>query len=82
MVEGRNVTIEYRLAADNYDSSALAEELAAFNPDVILATATPAVNALQAATPHDPDCVRQCHPTRSALASWPAWRGRAATSRA
>ena len=46
--EGRNLQIEYRWTAG--DLRKAATELVEFNPDVILATATPSVVALQQAT--------------------------------
>ena len=48
---GRNVRIDYRWAAGNADAfHRYAEELLALAPDVILASATPSVQALQQAT--------------------------------
>ena len=49
--EGRNVHIELRFSANNYEQLPnLAQEMVALNPDVIFATTTPAVKALQART--------------------------------
>ena len=59
---------------------ALAKELVALQPDVILAHSTPISRRAAAGEPHDPDRVRQSSPTRSARASSRAWRGRAAIS--
>jgi putative ABC transport system substrate-binding protein len=51
LVEGQNVTIEYRLAEAHYDRlPALAAELVALNPDLLIATGTPAAVALKSAT--------------------------------
>jgi putative ABC transport system substrate-binding protein len=50
-LEGRNVQIELRFTGDNYERlPQLVQEMVAFNPDVIFASATPAVRALQAKT--------------------------------
>jgi putative ABC transport system substrate-binding protein len=50
-IEGRNIQIELRFTDNNYNRlPRLAQELVALNPDVILATTTPAVKALQAET--------------------------------
>src|SRR5262249_56604982 len=49
--DGRNVRIDYRWAAGDADRfHRYAEELLALGPDVILALATPSVQALQQAT--------------------------------
>src|SRR6516164_6229054 len=49
--EGRNVHIELRFSANNYEQLPnLAQEMVALNPDVIFATTTPAVKALQTRT--------------------------------
>jgi putative tryptophan/tyrosine transport system substrate-binding protein len=49
--EGRNVRMEIRWAADNFDRMrALAKELVDLQPDVILASNTPATGALQRET--------------------------------
>jgi putative ABC transport system substrate-binding protein len=49
--EGRNIHIELRFTANNYEQLPhLAQELVALNPDVVFATTTPAVKALQART--------------------------------
>jgi putative ABC transport system substrate-binding protein len=49
--EGRNVRMEVRWAADNVDRMrALAKELVDLQPDVILASNTPATGALQRET--------------------------------
>jgi len=54
-LEGRNVQIELRFTGDNYERlPQLVQEMVAFNPDVIFASATPAVRALQAKTPTIP----------------------------
>jgi putative ABC transport system substrate-binding protein len=50
-LDGRNVQIELRFTGDNYERlPQLVQEMVAFNPDVIFASATPAVRALQAKT--------------------------------
>jgi putative tryptophan/tyrosine transport system substrate-binding protein len=50
-VEGRNVAIAYRFAENHHDRlPALAMELIALGPDVILASATPSARAVQQAT--------------------------------
>src|SRR6476619_769370 len=76
--DGRNVRIETRWAAGNADlQRRYAAELVELAPDVILATASPTVAALQAATRTVPIVLRTL-PTRSASASSTAWRGQAA----
>src|SRR5262245_35104066 len=50
-LEGRNIQIELRFSAANYERlPQLAQEMVALNPDVIFASTTPAVKALQAKT--------------------------------
>jgi putative ABC transport system substrate-binding protein len=50
-VDGQNITIEYRWAANKAENlSALADELVALTVDLIAAAATPAVNAAKNAT--------------------------------
>jgi putative tryptophan/tyrosine transport system substrate-binding protein len=50
-LEGRNINIELRSSANNYDRlQPLAQEVVALKPDVILATPTPAVQVLQQET--------------------------------
>jgi putative ABC transport system substrate-binding protein len=50
-VEGQNVTIEHRRAEGHYDRlPALAAELVALNPDLLIAAGTPAAVALKSAT--------------------------------
>src|SRR5262245_34118969 len=50
-LEGRNIQIELRFFSDNFERlPQWAEEMVALNPDVIFATTTPAVRALQAKT--------------------------------
>jgi putative tryptophan/tyrosine transport system substrate-binding protein len=50
-VEGQNITIEYRWAADKVDRlPALADELVGLKVDLIVASATPVVNAVKNAT--------------------------------
>jgi len=48
--DGRNVRIDYRWAGDTGRFRRYAEELLALAPDVVLASATPSVQALQQAT--------------------------------
>jgi putative ABC transport system substrate-binding protein len=48
--EGRNVSIDYRFAPAGTEAPALARELVALQPDVILAMSTPIVTALQRET--------------------------------
>jgi putative ABC transport system substrate-binding protein len=48
--DGRNVLIEYRWGADLVRARELAAELVALAPDVILASASPAVTGLQQVT--------------------------------
>ena len=78
-VEGRNLTIESRYAEGQYDRlPALAAELVQRHAAVMIAGTTPAALGAKAAT-----AIRSCSTPpmiRSALASSPAWRGRAATS--
>jgi putative tryptophan/tyrosine transport system substrate-binding protein len=75
---GRNLRIDHRWAAgDPGRFKGYAEELLALAPDVILAAATPSVQALQRATRTVP--IVFASPTRSARVSSTAWRGRAAT---
>jgi hypothetical protein len=48
-LEGRNVRLDLRFSANNYERvPQLARELVALNPDVIFASTTPVVKALQA----------------------------------
>jgi putative tryptophan/tyrosine transport system substrate-binding protein len=48
-LEGRNIHIELRFSADNYERlPQLAQEMVALNPDVVFAHTTLAVKALQA----------------------------------
>jgi len=48
-LEGRNIQIELRFVDDNFERlPQLAQEMVALNPDVIFASTTPAVRALQA----------------------------------
>ena len=50
-VEGKNITIEFRRAEGRYEElAAFAKELVQLKPDVIVAAATPAVQAAQRAT--------------------------------
>jgi putative ABC transport system substrate-binding protein len=49
-VEGRNVRIDYRFAPAGARAQALAKELVALQPDVILSNASPATGALQRET--------------------------------
>jgi len=49
-IEGRNITIEYRFAAEPEQIPAHVAELVAMAPDAILANTTPVVTALQQAT--------------------------------
>src|SRR5262245_16326456 len=50
-LEGRNIQIELRFFSDNFERlPQWAEEMVALNPDVIFASTTPAVRALQAKT--------------------------------
>jgi putative tryptophan/tyrosine transport system substrate-binding protein len=50
-LEGRNIRIELRFSANNFERlPQLAQEIVVLNPDVIFATTTPAVKALQAKT--------------------------------
>jgi hypothetical protein len=50
-LEGRNIHIESRFSANNYDRlPQLAQEIVALNTDVIFATTTPATKALQQST--------------------------------
>jgi putative ABC transport system substrate-binding protein len=49
-VEGRNVRIDYRFAPAGARARALAKELVALQPDVILSNASPATGALQRET--------------------------------
>jgi putative tryptophan/tyrosine transport system substrate-binding protein len=50
-VEGRNIQIETRFSAGDFERLPhLAQEMVALNPDVIFATTTPAIRALQAKT--------------------------------
>jgi putative tryptophan/tyrosine transport system substrate-binding protein len=50
-LEGRNIHIELRFSAANFERlPQLAQEMVALNPDVIFASTTPAVKALQAKT--------------------------------
>src|SRR5437588_12186105 len=59
--DGRNVRIDYRWAAgDTGRFHRYAEELLALAPDVILASATPSVQALQQATRYGAYRVRYC----------------------
>jgi putative ABC transport system substrate-binding protein len=48
--EGRNVRIDYRFAPDGAQAQALAKELVALQPDVILSQSSPATSALQRET--------------------------------
>ncbi|HYA29550.1 MAG TPA: ABC transporter substrate-binding protein [Acidobacteriota bacterium] len=48
--EGRNVRIDYRFAPDGAHAQALAKELVALQPDVILSMASPTTGALQRET--------------------------------
>jgi ABC-type uncharacterized transport system substrate-binding protein len=54
--DGRNVKIEYRFD-DTGDLRKTATELLKLSPEVILASATPAVAALQSGHPHRADCI-------------------------
>ena len=45
--EGRNVRIDYRFAPAGAEALALAKELVALQPDVILSQSTPVTTALQ-----------------------------------
>jgi putative tryptophan/tyrosine transport system substrate-binding protein len=78
--DGRNVRIDIRWGGgDTGRIRRYAAELVSLAPDVTLASASPAVAALQEAT----RTVRSCSwwsPIRSAPASSIAWRGRAVTS--
>ena len=50
-LEGRNIHIELRFSAANFERlPQLAQEMVALNPDVIFASTTPAIKALQATT--------------------------------
>lgn len=50
-IENRNVSVEVRYTADNYDHlPRLAREMVALNPDVIFSNTTPAIKALQQET--------------------------------
>ena len=50
-VEGHNIRIELRFSGNNFERvPQLAQELVAINPEVIFASTTPAVKALQART--------------------------------
>jgi putative tryptophan/tyrosine transport system substrate-binding protein len=50
-LEGRNIRIELRFSANSYERlPQLAQEMVALNPDVIFASTTPAIKALQAKT--------------------------------
>jgi putative tryptophan/tyrosine transport system substrate-binding protein len=54
-LEGSNIQIETRFSQNNFDSlPQLAREIVGLNPDAIFATTTPAVKALQQATPTIP----------------------------
>ena len=78
--EGRNVRMEVRWAADNVDRMrALAKELVDLQPDVILASNTPATRALQRETRMIPIVFRQS-PIRSARASLRAFPAQAGIS--
>ena len=48
--EGRNVRIDYRFAPAGAEALALAKELVALQPDVILSQSTPVTTALQRET--------------------------------
>jgi ABC-type uncharacterized transport system substrate-binding protein len=76
--EGQNVRIEARWAGGEAAlDRKFATELAALTPDVILATASQTVAALQAVTQTVP--IVFAHAVDPvALASWAVWRGRAA----
>src|SRR5215471_7181705 len=53
--EGRNVRIEYRWGLNDQERARkAAAELVAFNPDVLLAGGTPAIEPLRAAMPNLP----------------------------
>jgi len=76
--QGRNVRIDTRFAAGSADQvQTLAKELVALQPDVMLTHSTGFVAALQRESSTIP-IVLSISPTRSARASWRAWRGRAA----
>jgi putative tryptophan/tyrosine transport system substrate-binding protein len=50
-LEGRNIRIELRFSANSYERlPQLAQEMVALNPDVIFASTTPAIKALQSKT--------------------------------
>lgn len=50
-LEGKNITIEFRYADGNYERlPGIAAELVGLDPDVIVAAATPAIQAVQRAT--------------------------------
>src|SRR5262245_3660780 len=74
--EGDNLRIDYRwYGGDPARARALAKELVELEPDLIVATATPALTARCAPS-------RSCSsrsPIRSGKASSAAWRGQAAT---
>ena len=53
--EGRDVRIDARFAPAGTQAQALAKELVALQPDVILAHSTPVTAALPAGKPYDPD---------------------------
>lgn len=82
-VEGRNLVVERRFAAFNYDRlPELAADLVRLKPDVIVTASNPLLTeALKQATRTVP-IVLSVPLTRSVVGSSSPWRGRAGTSRA
>ena len=81
--EGRNVRIDIRFAAGRADQfQPLAKELVALQPDVMLAQYAADHRGAAAREPARSRSCSSPSPIRSAQASSPAWRGRAAISRA
>ena len=77
--EGRNIRIDIRWGEDKVDlERKYAAELVALEPEVILASGTMSVSALQLSAVRYRLCSRQS-PIRSVPVSSSPWRGRAAT---
>ena len=70
--EGSKLGIEVRWGGDPELCARYAAELVALGPEVILADASPSVEALQRQTTHDPDSIRHCRrPDRPRLCREP-----------
>jgi putative tryptophan/tyrosine transport system substrate-binding protein len=63
---------------DSAKALAAARELIALNPDLLVANATPSLVAFRSSRTRSRSCSYRS-PTRWGKASYPAWRGRAAT---